>query len=79
MQQVVQRFLVKKIRSGHADDLHETVAPTLAPDDGAGFENYARKMAGSRIDTGKARALLEGLKSRNCEDLKQQIKKAGRL
>lgn len=79
MQTVVQRFLVKKIRSGDAHDLPEAVAPTLINDDGADFELYARKMAASRIDTGKARSLLEGLKMRRCEDLKQQIKKAGKL
>ena len=79
MQQVAQRFLVKKISSGDADDLPELVAPSLINDDGAAFELYARKIAASRIDPGKARSLLEGLKMRNCEALKQQIKKAGRL
>lgn len=76
MQQVVQRFLVKKIRIGDADDLPESVAPTLIGDDGDDFEIYARKMAASHIDAGKARSLLEGLKMRKCDDLKELLKKA---
>jgi len=75
MQEVVRKFLVKKIRVGMLDDLPECFAPPLIEDDASAFEKYALEMSQKRIGAGVARSLLEGLKMRNCPELKEKLKK----
>lgn len=75
MQEVVRKFLVKSIKSGTPDDLPDCFAPPLIEDDAADFEKYALEMSQKRIDAGFARSLLEGLKMRNCPELKEKLKK----
>jgi len=75
MQEVVRKFLVKSIKSGTPDDLPNCFAPPLIKDDAADFEKYALEMSQKRIGAGVARSLLEGLKMRNCPELKEKLKK----
>lgn len=75
MQEVVRRFLVKKIRAGMPDDLPDCFAPPPIENDAAAFEKYAQEMSKKRIGAGVARSLLEGLKMRNCPELKEKLKK----
>ena len=68
--------MVKKITVGEPDELPEAVAPVPFKDDRKEYLEYCEKLSQKRLETGQARALLEGLKNIKCERLKQKLLKS---
>ena len=76
IQETVRRLMVKKITVGEPDELPEAVAPVPFKDDRKEYLEYCEKLSQKRLETGQARALLEGLKNIKCERLKQKLLKS---
>ena len=76
MQETVRRLMVKRITVGEADEMPEVVAPIPFEDDQDEYLDYCQKLSHKRLESGQARALLEGLKNIKCERLKQKLLKS---
>ena len=76
MQETVRRLMVKRITVGEPDELPEVVAPVPFIDDRKEYLDYCQKLSQKRLESGQARALLEGLKNIKCERLKQKLLKS---
>ena len=76
MQETVRRLMVKKITVGEPDEMPEVVAPIPFEDDKKEYLEYCEKLSQKRLESGQARALLEGLKNIKCERLKATLLKS---
>jgi len=76
MQETVRRLMVKKITVGEADEMPEVVVPVPFKDDRKEYLEYCEKLSQKRLESGQARALLEGLKNIKCERLKAKLLKS---
>ena len=76
MQETVRRLMVKKITVGEPDEMPEVVAPIPFEDDRDEYLDYCQKLSQKRLESGQARALLEGLKNIKCERLKATLLKS---
>ena len=76
MQETVRRLMVKKITVGEPDEMPEVVAPIPFEDDRDEYLDYCEKLSHKRLESGQARALLEGLKNIKCERLKATLLKS---
>ena len=76
MQETVRRLMVKRITVGEPDEMPEVVAPIPFEDDREEYLDYCEKLSQKRLESGQARALLEGLKNIKCERLKATLLKS---
>ncbi len=76
MQETVRRLMVKKVTVGESDEMPEVVAPIPFEDDRKEYLDYCQKLSQKRLESGQARALLEGLKNIECERLKATLLKS---
>ena len=76
MQETVRRLMVKRITVGEPDEMPEVVAPIPFQDDRDEYLEYCEKLSHKRLESGQARALLEGLKNIKCERLKATLLKS---
>ena len=76
MQETVRRLMVKKVTVGEPDEMPEVAAPIPFEDDRKEYLDYCQKLSQKRLESGQARALLEGLKNIKCERLKQKLLKS---
>ena len=68
--------MVKRVTVGEPDEMTEVVAPIPFEDDRDEYLDYCQKLSQKRLESGQARALLEGLKNIKCERLKQKLLKS---
>ena len=76
MQEMVRRLMVKRITVGEPDEMPEVVVPVPFQDDRKEYLDYCEKLSHKRLESGQARALLEGLKNIKCERLKAKLLKS---
>jgi hypothetical protein len=76
MQGTVRRLMVKRITVGEPGEMPEVVAPIPFEDDQKEYLEYCEKLSQKRLESGQARALLEGLKNIKCERLKATLLKS---
>lgn len=68
--------MVKRITVGEPGEMPEVVAPIPFEDDQKEYLEYCEKLSQKRLESGQARALLEGLKNIKCERLKATLLKS---